>query len=300
MLRLPERRLQSWERHGLVRRRERYAIPDLIVLRTLAELRRKGVSATRLRRAVAALQEMLGPAPDPLKEFRVYAEGKRVVVRSGSGSMEPASGQLLLDFDAGNWAKTIAFHSASGAQGELAAEQARHLEAALWFERGLELEQRGAPLEEVTAAYERAVELDQASAGALVNLGTICFHARDWKRAQEYYRRAIEAAPDYPLAHFNLGNLYDEQGDRTQALLHYLAALRLDPDYADAHYNLALLYQAGGQVMRALRHWRAYLKLDPSSSWAAVARQELEKLRRATVIEGSGAGVRQRDAGVTA
>jgi len=38
--------------------------------------------------------------------------------------------------------------------------------------------------------------------------------------------------------------------------------------------------------MRAVRHWKAYLKLDPDSPWAAIARQELDKLRRVTLVKG--------------
>ena len=105
-----------------------------------------------------------------------------------------------------------------------------------------------------------------------------------WESSAEYYRKALEVNPDYALAHFNLGNLYDEQNDFVQAAFHYQAALRLDPRYADAHYNLALLYQAHGETMKALQHWSAYLRLDPASSWAAIARRELEKLRAATIV----------------
>ena len=130
--------------------------------------------------------------------------------------------------------------------------------------------------------------LDPASAGTFVNLGTIHFHLRDWDAAERYYRRALDADPRYALAHFNLGNLFDEKGDRALALVHYLLALRLDANYADAHYNVALLYQSSGQLMRAVRHWKSYLKLDRSSgAWAAIARQELDKLRHATLIQGS-------------
>ncbi len=59
------------------------------------------------------------------------------------------------------------------------------------------------------------------SAGALVNLGTVHFHLRNWDQAEDYYRRALEADPRYALAHFNLGNLFDEKSNRGQALLHY-------------------------------------------------------------------------------
>jgi tetratricopeptide (TPR) repeat protein len=168
-----------------------------------------------------------------------------------------------------------------------AARQARQLEATLWFEKALELEQTGAPVVEIIGAYEKAVALDPLSAGAFVNLGTVYFHQRKWDEAERNYRKALEADPSYSLAHFNLGNLYDEKGDRSKAFLHYLMAIRLNPSYGDAHYNLALLYQSSGQALRAVRHWRAYLKIDPASPWAAIARHELDKLCRDTILTGS-------------
>ena len=97
----------------------------------------------------------------------------------------------------------------------------------------------------------------------------------------------MEADPEYALAHFNLGNLFDGMGQRSRALEHYHNALQIAPTYADAHYNLALLYQTSGELMRAAQHWHTYLKLDPASTWAGIARRELEKLRRATVVPGS-------------
>jgi tetratricopeptide (TPR) repeat protein len=193
--------------------------------------------------------------------------------------MEPISGQLLLDFDAAELHKLLSFPDTRAPE----ARQKKQ-EAQSWFERGLEMEASGAPASQVMMAYQRAVELDPASAGALVNLGTMHFHARAWKEAGEYYRKALAADPNYALAHFNLGNLYDENGQRSHAIFHYLAALRLEPNYADAHYNLGLLYQLNGEVMRAVRHWKTYLKLDPSSTWAGNARRELEKLREATIV----------------
>jgi len=283
MLELSERQLRSWERQGLAPRLSAYSFPDLIVLRTLAKLRQSGVSPVKIRRAVAALREKLDSVSDPLRELKIFCDGKQMLVQLGASKMEPVSGQLLLDFDRAELHKMLAFP-----RRPKAAEQARRFEAALWFEEALELEGKGAPVLEVIQAYEKAAELDPASAGVLVNLGTIYFNMRDWDQAERHYRRALEADPQYALSHFNLGSLFDEKGDRSQALLHYMMALRLDPNYGDAHYNLALLYQASGQVMRAVRHWKAYLKLDASSPWAAIARQELDKLRRATVIEGAG------------
>jgi len=90
--------------------------------------------------------------------------------------------------------------------------------------------------------------------------------------------------PRYSLAHFNLGNLYDEQGMLDKALEHYGTALKLNPQYGDAHYNVALVCEQTGDFLKATRHWKAYLKVDGSSSWANIARRQLEKLRQITVV----------------
>lgn len=198
------------------------------------------------------------------------------------------SGQLLFNFDQQEISRLLAFPAGRKSDKEQARLQRRVAEAVQWFERGLEIEQTGVSVEEAAAAYEKAVELDPQCVGALVNLGTISFHGRQWKKAEEFYKKALEIQPDYSLGHFNLANLYDERGDVLDALHHYALALKASPQYADAHYNLALLCQRTGQLLRAVRHWRAYVKLDPTSTWAEIARRELDKLRRASVVKGRG------------
>jgi tetratricopeptide (TPR) repeat protein len=272
---LSGRQLRSWEEQGLLPAVESYTFGDLVALRTLVHLRQRRVSAARIRRVVRSLRARLGAGADPLRDVQIFVDGRRIAVQLDGGRMEPVSGQLLLDFDAGEIRRLLAF------PGKSSDEPARRAEAERWFQEGLELERAGAPIERIVEAYQRAVELDPGSAGAWVNLGTVYFNARRLDRAEESYRRAVEADPGYALAHFNLANLYDERDDRARALVHYRTALKIHPSYADAHYNLALLYQSAGEVMSAVRHWNAYLKLDPASSWAAIARRELEKLRRA-------------------
>jgi tetratricopeptide (TPR) repeat protein len=191
--------------------------------------------------------------------------------------MEPVSGQLLLNFDE-RQTRTL-----EPRQSTMRAKE----QADFWFQKGLELEQTGGPLQEAIEAYHKAVELNPAAAGALVNLGTIHFHQRDWKKSESFYKAAIEADANYALAHYNLGNLYDERNDFERALIHYETALRLQPQYADAHYNLALLHQGQGEWMKALGHWQTYLKLDPTSQWAQIARREIEKIKKSTVVEGA-------------
>jgi tetratricopeptide (TPR) repeat protein len=283
LLRISEKQLKRWEQQKLVAPTATYGFPELLALRTLIRLRQNRVPPMRIRRAIQALTEKLSGIQNPLTELKLYADGKRVRVEIDGRAMEAASGQLLLDFDPAELNRLLEFRAKESPQ----AERDQRQSAERWFQRGLDLEQTGAPSEQVIEAYQKAIELDPNSAGALVNLGTIYFNAHQWKEAERYYTQAIEVDPDYALAHFDLANLCDERGNHALALEHYLIALRLSPGYGDAHYNIALLYQSMNQPMKAVRHWIAYLKLDPSSSWATIARRELAKLREATVVQGS-------------
>jgi tetratricopeptide (TPR) repeat protein len=278
LLGLSERRLKSWEQQKLVASSEKYGFRELLALRTLVKLRGDRVPVSQIRRILQALDGI----DHPLTELKLYSDGKNIRVELDGKAMD-ASGQLLLNFEESELRRLVEFPS----KNKRSEERDRRMTAERWFQRGLDLEQSGAPHQEVIDAYQKAIELDPNSAGALVNLGTIYFNARKWTEAEQYYQRALEVDPVYALAHFDLANLYDERGDRAKAQHHYEAALEASPNYADAHYNLALLFQGSNQPMKAVQHWRAYLKLDPASHWSNIARRELAKLREATVVPGS-------------
>jgi tetratricopeptide (TPR) repeat protein len=280
---ISERRLKSWEDQKLIAHHALYTFLELLALRTLVKLRSDRVPPLQIKRALLALSKKLKHIEDPLTELKLFADGKKVRVEIDGKHMDAESGQLLLNFDQVELLRLLEFPAKDAA----IEERERRVSAERWFQRGLELEQTGSPIENVVEAYEKAIELDPNSAGALVNLGTIHFNGRDFTRAKGFYEKALEVDPEYALAHFDLANLYDERGDRTKAMEHYQAALRIAPNYADAHYNLALLYQGSNQTMRAVQHWTNYLKLDPGSHWANIARRELAKLREATVVPGT-------------
>ncbi|HYP12745.1 MAG TPA: tetratricopeptide repeat protein [Bryobacteraceae bacterium] len=281
LLALTERQLRGWERSDLIRPSETFAFTDLIVLRALIKLRDDRVSPRRIRAALCAVRERFTAISDPLRELKLVAHGRRIRVEVSGQQMDALSGQFLLDFDRRELRGIVSFPEKKKEELRIRRDAAES-----WFQRGLECEQTGA-VKEAIKSYEAAVELDPGSAGAWLNLGTIFFNARQLGRAETYYKRSLEADAEYALAHFNIANLYDERGDHKKALLHYQHAVRLVPTYSDAHYNLALLYQGSGRVMDAVRHWKHYLKLDPGSSWGAIARRELEKLRKSTIVQGA-------------
>lgn len=287
LLNVTERNLRTWERYQLIPFQKDYRFSDLLTLKTIAKLREEKVPLQRIRRSLTALRDRLKDTPNLFSEVRVFSQGSRVRVQIGKQQMEPISGQLLFDFQQSELNKLLHLPAASRNSEKAAELLKQKMEADHWFEKGLELEQRGAPIEQIIWAYQRAAMLDPHAAGALVNLGTIYFNGHAWADAEQQYKKALEIDPEYPLAHFNLANLYDERGDYTSAVQHYEAALKLFPSYADAHYNLALLYQNAGETMNAVRHWRAYLKLDRAGKWSDIARRELAKLEAMTVVTGS-------------
>jgi tetratricopeptide (TPR) repeat protein len=280
-----ERQLRSWEKQNFVSSTGSFTFSDILALRTLMSLRENKIPTAQIRKAIDAIRARLRAINNPLTELKIYSQGKKIQVQFEGQKMEPISGQLLLDFDQAEIVKLLSFPGRTPPETPGAKQKSRR-EAEHWFEKGLELEQSGAPIDQVVDAYQKAADIDPGSAGALVNLGTVYFNARDLREAERHYRRALEVDPEYALAHFNLGNLFDERGDRSVALSHYQAALRIHPNYADAHYNVALLYQSTGQALKAVRHWKQYLKLDPNSSWAAIARRELAKLKESTIVRG--------------
>jgi tetratricopeptide (TPR) repeat protein len=274
---LSERQLRTWERQGLIPVAISYTFSDLIAFQTLIKLRENRISSKEILRALESLREKLGWVKQPLSELRVVSDGKRIAVQLSGQKMEAISGQILFDFDAADLGGIRSFPDRKP-------KASRTYESEAWFQKGLELEESGAPVEDAVDAYRKVLDLNPGAAGALVNLGTIYYRLRKFEEAEKYYLAAIEADPEYPLAQFNLGNLYDEQGRTPEAVDFYRRALDLNPQYADAHFNLALLCERQGDAMKAVYHWKAYLKLDHSGQWAEIARRQLERLRQAVLL----------------
>jgi DNA-binding transcriptional MerR regulator len=273
-----ERQLRSWEKQGLVEPQETFGFSDLLALKTLKKLRELNITPKQIQRAITSLKTRLEDIDHPLAQLRITAEGRKITVHVGGHMMEPISGQLLLDFDSREIEKLRSFPVKADSAVLQSEEKERVAE--YWFQRGLALEETGAPVEDAIAAYRKAIDSNPKASGALVNLGTIAFRMRRLKEAADYYARATEADPQYPLAHFNLGNLCDEQGNFEAARKHYLDAIRLSPRYADAYFNLALLCERNNEVLQAIGYWQTYLKLDSTSSWASAARKQLDRLKR--------------------
>jgi tetratricopeptide (TPR) repeat protein len=280
MLNITTRQLAAWEKQGFLSPGATFGFPDLVALKTLRRLRELRIPAGAIRRAVSSLKTRLEDIDTPLAQLKITTEGKRIAVHVSGSRMEAVTGQLLFDFGEREIEKLRSFPMKPEPSAEETKAPVDEEKAEYWFQRGLALEETGAPIEAAVEAYTKALEANPGAPGALVNMGTILFRQRKYRQAREHYTRAILSDPAYPLAHFNLGNLADEQGDFEEARMHYLDAIRLNPRYADAYFNLALLAERMGEILQAIGYWSKYLKLDTTSSWARAARKQLDKLKQ--------------------
>ena len=270
ILRLRARQISAWERAGLIEMGDTYSFQDLVKLRKLRDLRANRVSVANICASVAAMQAVSG-MNNPLLEATASRRGSRVVFRHSGAMMEPIARQFVFDFDA---ARASERNPVANTSPNHAALESR---VSTLFMQAVQLEE-GGKFDEAAERYEQVLHLDPHHAPSAINLGTICYNRRAFRRAEELYRRATISDPGYALAFFDLGNVLDELERLPEAIEAYRNAIRLVPKYADAHYNLALAYERIGERRRALRHWTMYLKLDPVGPWANHARTQARKI----------------------
>lgn len=239
----------------------------------LRELQHMRMRPRSIRDSVEAMQAASGMT-NPLLETKVARTGARLVFRHSGVILDPIRQQFVFDFEA-----------AAGGPRPVTVEMLPPAQTATMRERDLQhrfvqavqAEEQG---KKSTAMelYREILTLDPAYTAALINLGTLNYHQRQYDKAEELYRRATETDPSYVLAFFDLGNVLDELQRPDESIAAYSQALALAPRYADAHYNLALAYERKGERRRALKHWQAYVRLDKRGPWADHAHGQIRKL----------------------
>lgn len=269
--------LERWNRHGIVRpsgRRGRaavYTFQDLVAVRTAKGLTDAGFPVAQLKRALERLRDTTPEASQPLADAHVRAQGRQLLARTdalGGASFDPATGQLLLDFNHQALREDVVRRLRPRLAPRLAEAYELYLE-------GLRLDEDETTQDRAEGAYRGALELDPKLANALVNLGNLRLAKRDLDDAEGLYRRALAADPGLAEAPYNLGYLLAERGQHREAAGMFTRALELQPKFPEAHFNLANVCAEVGDLKRAEEHYRAYLALEPDGRWSALARQYL-------------------------
>ncbi len=279
ILHLTPRQLASWERAGLIVVSTAYSFSDLLKIKKVRDLCAMKVRPAVIRESLEAMQKQASGMGNPLLDAGASSTNKhRVAFRHEGRLLEPIAGQFVMDFSSREKVvtRTLSPVTEPGPQEN---------EAAVWFARGIALEEDPATQTEALAAYQKVLEFDPGHAAAHINLGTLHYNRQDFALAEKHYRAALQADPRYALAYFDLGNVLDETGRVQEAIQTYKTAILLAPTYADAHYNLALAYEKTREPRKALKHWQAYIKLDTTGPWSVHARNQIQRILQADTLK---------------
>jgi tetratricopeptide (TPR) repeat protein len=279
ILHLTPRQLSNWERVGLVLPAEAYSFSDLLEVKKVRDLCAMSVRPAVIRQSLDAMRKQSAGVENPLLEAGAWSTAKhRVAFRHQGRLLEPIAGQFLMDFSE----RENVLTSTPVPKSE---SNPRETEVALWFARGIALEEDPNTQTDAISAYHQVLAIEPAHAAAHINLGTLYYNRQDFALAEKHYRQAIQADPRYSLAYFDLGNVLDETGRVQEAIVTYKTALQLAPTYADAHYNLALAYEKTREPRKALKHWQAYTKLDTAGPWSVHARSQIKRILQADTLK---------------
>ena len=139
----------------------------------------------------------------------------------------------------------------------------------LWLALGI-AEQGDGKNEDAQRSFERALELDGASAPALAYLGSAYAERGQYAQAATFYERAIAADPGLAVPYYLAADVLLKQPEVDAArVAKYLArAVELEPDFASAHLALAKLDARAERWTEAASEFERVIRLDPQSAEA--------------------------------
>ena len=259
--------IRHWMRAGLICPVEvvhRLAFFDFIQVqsaKTLCDLTKRGVSASRIRASLERLRRWLPDLGKSLAQLAVLEDSGRLLLRYGDSGLMESSGQLQFDFATDVDAASLPSHGYPTAD-EL-------------FDDALELHD-SARYDEAASAYLRAIELDPRDPVLYFNLANVHYEQGLLDDSAAAYLAATQHDPAYVEAWNALGCVLSQLGRSKEAIVALRRAVELVADYGDAHYNLASELESQSETRAACDHWRRYLQLDSTGPWADTAREYLE------------------------
>lgn len=281
LLSVPIATIRRWHRRGLISSvRNVHKLPyfdfeEVTSARHIAELISSGASPNAIEAKLSRLSGLFPKLERPLTQLQVIAEGREILLRAGSGLIEPG-GQRRFDFFSPPQSDEPASEPKVFSLQPLLAN--RELENLQQPEDFLSLAVEFEDADELASACEVYRSLMIAfgpTADVCFRLAENLFQLGDLSAARERYYSAIELDEELVEARASLGCLLVEQGDFELAISAFRGALDYHTDYPDVLYHLARVLDQTGASQQAEVHWQRFLKLTPESPWAEEARFRL-------------------------
>jgi tetratricopeptide (TPR) repeat protein len=175
--------------------------------------------------ALAWMEEGLATAPAAYRGSLRMREGRIYQTRSEGRDYQAAVRDYQQALEEGGWVYT----SDEAATHQYLGESYRALKEVYSPEQALE-------------QFEKALELQPGSYGALLNIGRVYLSdLKDDGRAEDYFKQAIASNEQSPYAYYYLGEVWRVRGDNQKAMAWYETALEKQADFQPAIDRIATL-----------------------------------------------------------
>ncbi len=101
---------------------------------------------------------------------------------------------------------------------------------------------RSGKMDEATAAYKKAIELNPGNAAVYQQLGQMEAGNQNWESAQSYFAKAIELDPDNPDLSYNIGVTYYNQQQYVKAIPFFKKNMEINGDDINTAKIMAVCY----------------------------------------------------------
>ena len=268
--------IRRWHRRGLihpvtqVHKLPYFDFEEVVSARRIARFITSGASPEAIERKLVELADQFRDVQRPLSQLNVIVQGRKVLLRSGEGLIEPG-GQLLFDFELAEEspgaAAVLPIESKMGADADPPAPDEL-------LELAVEAEDNG-DLETALQMYRAYCLAEGTSPDICFRIGELLYQMGDLAAARERYFMTVEMDDSFVEARSSLGCVLVELGEEQLALSAFEGALIHHPDYADVLFHLAGLLDQLDRTDEAEGYWRRFLEVASHSPWAQQARSRL-------------------------
>ena len=118
-------------------------------------------------------------------------------------------------------------------------------------------------IEKAIKSYESALSMDNINNQIRINLATLYYNSKQYKKAEDTFKEVIKQEPKFGPVYYSLALLYAELNRVDDAIVQLKTAVNIMPENIRVYYNLSLLYDKKGDFKNAEKIIVAGLKVDP-------------------------------------
>jgi aspartate beta-hydroxylase len=117
--------------------------------------------------------------------------------------------------------------------------------------------------DEAARFWQQALAISPGHPQALLHLGQLALHGKDFSAARDFLERAAKVQPQNPVVPLNLSYVFRAMNDADGEMRALIRALAIDPYFYPALLAQAMLLERTGRIREAARTYKNVLKIAP-------------------------------------